>query len=105
MRDVQRQVSLSQRNKVPDEQIQEWAHGTDFVRWICLWIPEAESSCLRREYQLQITRRKCIVGKEKLDILLPQRRKPVVYPRKLARNRTVTDSNQLFLKQTLNTDL
>ncbi|MEV2564346.1 DDE-type integrase/transposase/recombinase, partial [Paenibacillus larvae] len=41
-------------------------------------------------------RRKCIAYVRSWTILRPQRQKPVVYPRKLARNRTVTDSNQLF---------
>ncbi|MDT2259938.1 hypothetical protein P7H06_10925 [Paenibacillus larvae] len=72
------------------------AHGTDFVRWICLWIPEADRLLAPKEYQLQINKKKVYRLCKKLDILLPQHLKPVVYPRKLARNRTVTDSNQLF---------
>ncbi|MEJ9209717.1 DDE-type integrase/transposase/recombinase, partial [Paenibacillus larvae] len=52
--------------------------------------------CLSRECQLQINKKKVYRLCKKLDILRPQRQKPVVYPRKLARNRTVTDSNQLF---------
>ncbi|WP_397351482.1 IS3 family transposase [Paenibacillus larvae] len=71
------------------------AHGTDFVRWIAYGYRKL-TVCLRREYQLQINKKKVYRLCKKLDILLPQRRKPVVYPRKLARNRTVTDSNQLF---------
>ncbi|MDT2264865.1 IS3 family transposase [Paenibacillus larvae] len=80
--------------KVPDEQIQEchelissdgFAYGYRKL-----------TVCLRREYQLQINKKKVYRLCKKLDILLPQRRKPVVYPRKPGCNRTVTDSNQLF---------
>ncbi|MDT2275461.1 IS3 family transposase [Paenibacillus larvae] len=97
MRDVQRQGIPIKRmeQKYLMKQIQEWlmelisSDGFAY-RYRKLTV------CLRREYQLQINKKKVYRLCKKLDIRLPQRRKPVVYPRKLARNRTVTDSNQLF---------
>ncbi|MCY9511838.1 IS3 family transposase, partial [Paenibacillus larvae] len=77
------------------EQIQEWLMeliSSDGFVYGCRKL----TVCLSRECQLQINKKKVYRLCKKLDILRPQRRKPVVYPRKLARNRTVTDSNQLF---------
>lgn len=81
--------------KVSDEQIQEWLMkliaGDGFPYGY-----RKLTVGLRREYQLQINKKKVYRLCKKLDILRPQRQKRVVYPRKLARNRTVTGSNQLF---------
>lgn len=78
-----------------DEQIQEWImeliEGDGFPYGY-----RKLTVCLRREYQLQINKKKVYRLCKELAILRPQRQKRVVYPRELARNRTITDSNQLF---------
>lgn len=51
---------------------------------------------LRRKYHLIINKKKVYRLCKDLGILRPQRQKKVSYPRKLARNRTDTGSNQLW---------
>lgn len=51
---------------------------------------------LRREYALEINKKKVYRLCKVLDILQPQREITVSYPRKLARNRVITGSNQLW---------
>ncbi|MBD5797258.1 integrase [Bacillus pseudomycoides] len=52
--------------------------------------------CLRNEYALQINKKKVYRLCKVLDILQPQREIKFQYPRKLAHNRTVIFSNQLW---------
>jgi len=52
--------------------------------------------CLRRQYNLIINKKKVYRLCKELDILSPQRRKKVKYPRKLAINHKITGSNQLW---------
>jgi putative transposase len=54
------------------------------------------TSCLRRVYKLIINKKKVYRLCKELDILMPQREKKTKYPRRLARNRVVTGSNQLW---------
>ncbi|MDR4329684.1 IS3 family transposase [Bacillus pseudomycoides] len=84
-----------QGKKIPDEQIQEWLMeliageaGIYGYRKLCL--------CLRNEYALQINKKKVYRLCKVLDILQPQREIKFQYPRKLAHNRTVIFSNQLW---------
>lgn len=51
---------------------------------------------LRRYYNLIINKKKVYRICKKLDILKPQRKIQAKYPRKLARNRIITGSNQLW---------
>jgi putative transposase len=51
---------------------------------------------LRKEHELQINKKKVYRLCKKLEILQPQREIKFQYPRKLARNRTITGSNQLW---------
>lgn len=51
---------------------------------------------LRRKYNLIINKKKVYRLCKELDILRPQRQKKIPYPRKLARNRIITGSNQLW---------
>ncbi|QAW09137.1 hypothetical protein ETA15_13850 [Bacillus subtilis] len=51
---------------------------------------------LRSEYALQINKKKVYRLCKELDILQPQREVKFHYPRKLARNRIITESNQLW---------
>lgn len=51
---------------------------------------------LCRKYNLIINKKKVYRLCKELDILRPQRKKKVSYPRKLARNRIITGSNQLW---------
>ena len=51
---------------------------------------------LRRQYKLVINKKKVYRLCKELGILRPQRKKKTQHPRKLARNHTITDSNQLW---------
>jgi putative transposase len=54
------------------------------------------TECLRNQHGLIINKKKTYRLCKKLGILHPQRRKKVHYPRRLARNHTITGSNQLW---------
>lgn len=81
--------------KVSDEQIEEWLmeliSGEESVYGYVLL-----TECLRRQHNLLINKKKVYRLCKKLGILQPQRRKKAPYPRKLARNHTITQSNQLW---------
>jgi putative transposase len=51
---------------------------------------------LRRDHQLVISKKKVYRLCKEMDLLRPQREKRISYPRKLARNRIITASNQLW---------
>jgi putative transposase len=80
---------------ISDEQIEEW---------LMELISGEESTygyrkltvCLKRQYGLIINKKKVYRLCQALDILQPQRRKRVQYPRKLANNREIRGSNQLW---------
>jgi putative transposase len=81
--------------RVVDEQIQEWlmeliaGDGYNYgYRKLTV--------ILKREYKLKINKKKVYRLCKKLGILRPQRKIQTKYPRKSARNRTITASNQLF---------
>ncbi|OYD06075.1 IS3 family transposase [Paludifilum halophilum] len=81
--------------KVADEQISEWlmemiAGSGSAYGYRKLTV------LLRREYHLVINHKKVYRLCKRLDILRPQRQKRVKHPRRIARNRTVTASNQLW---------
>jgi putative transposase len=81
--------------RIADEQIQEWlmeliaGDGYNYgYRKLTV--------ILKREYGLKINKKKVYRLCKKLGILRPQRKIQTKYPRKLARNRTIIASNQLF---------
>lgn len=51
---------------------------------------------LREQYKLRINKKKVYRLCKELGILKPQRQKRVRFPKKIASNRTITNSNQLF---------
>lgn len=88
--------SLTLTNQpVSDEQIKEWlleliageenAYG---YRKLTL--------CLQRQHRLVINKKKVYRLCKELDILAPQRKVHLKHPRKIAMNREITGSNQLF---------
>lgn len=88
--------SLSIKGRpVSDEQIKEW---------LLELISGDESSygyrkltiCLKRQYDMVINKKKVYRLCAELDILHPQRRKRIQHPRRLANNREITGSNQLW---------
>lgn len=88
--------SLNQDEKPnSDEQIKEW---------LLELISGEESSSgyrkltlrLQRQYRLVINKKKVYRLCKELDILEPQRRKKIHYPKRLANNREIKDSNQLW---------
>jgi putative transposase len=81
--------------KVSDEQIKEWLMenlATEGYAYGCRKL----TVFLRREYGLCINKKKVYRLCKELNILRPQRQKKARYPRKLARNKVITGSNQLF---------
>jgi len=81
--------------EISNEQIEEW-----LMELIC---GEEEgygyvllTECLRVQRGLIINKKKVYRLCKKLGILQPQRRKKIHYPRRLARNHTITHSNQLW---------
>jgi putative transposase len=88
--------SLDQKQQpVSDEQIKEWlmeliAGDESIYGYRKLTV------CLKRQYGLIINKKKVYRLCQELDILQPQRRKRIHYPRKLANNREIRASNQLW---------
>ncbi|ASJ55945.1 transposase [Brevibacillus formosus] len=80
---------------VADEQIKEWIHE---------YLADEEAAygyrkitvCLRRDFDLQINKKKVYRLMKEDNLLHPQREKQRKYPRKLANNREITASNQLW---------
>ncbi|MGN7472463.1 IS3 family transposase [Brevibacillus sp. SAFN-007a] len=80
---------------VADEQIKEWIHE---------YLADEEAAygyrkitvCLRRDYGLKINKKKVYRLMKEENLLHPQREKQRKYPRKLANNREITASNQLW---------
>ena len=81
--------------KVSDDQIKDWLMecivGDGFAYGY-----RKLTVMLRQEHHLVINKKKVYRLCKELDILRPQRQKREKYPRKLAQNRTIEDSNQLF---------
>ena len=85
----------SDRQRISDEQIKEW---------LMELVAGEESEygyrklavCLRRQHNLVINNKKVYRLCKELDILTPQRRVKVKHPRRLAINRQVTASDQLW---------
>jgi putative transposase len=81
--------------KVSDEQIKEWLmEGMEGEAYAYGY--RKLTVFLRRTYGLCINKKKVYRLCKEMDILRPQRQKWVSYPKKLARNRIITGSNQLF---------
>jgi putative transposase len=88
--------SWNQRNRrVSDEQIKEWLlellAGEEHVYGYRLL-----AQCLRMKHGLILNDKKAYRLCKELGILHPQRRKKFKHPRRIARNRKVTNSNQLW---------
>lgn len=84
-----------QGRKVSDEQIKEWllelVEGEEHIYGYKLL-----AQCLRNEHGLILGKAKSYRLCKELDILQQQRKPKSKYPRRLARNRTVTGPNQLW---------
>ncbi|GAW92447.1 IS3 family transposase [Calderihabitans maritimus] len=82
-------------NPVSDEQIKEYIieliEGEGYAYGY-----HKLTICLRRKYKLVINKKKVYRLCKELDVLKPQRRVKRKHPRRVARNRTVTASNQLW---------
>ncbi|QYY41251.1 transposase [Aneurinibacillus thermoaerophilus] len=81
--------------KVSDEQIKEWLmEGMEGEAYAYGY--RKLTVFLRRTYGLCINKKKVYRLCKEMDILRPQRQKRDSYSKKLARNRIITGSNQLF---------
>lgn len=81
--------------KVPDEQIKEYLLELISGEYHSFGYRKL-TKMLRRLYRLPINKKKGYRLCKELGILRPQRRKRIKHPRKLARNRVITASNQLW---------
>jgi putative transposase len=81
--------------RVSDEQIKEWfmelVSGEEHVYGYRLL-----TECLREQHNVILNDKKAYRLCKELGILQQQRRKKFTYPRRIARNRLITDSNQLW---------
>ncbi|MEZ2737687.1 IS3 family transposase [Aneurinibacillus aneurinilyticus] len=80
---------------VADEQIKEWIHEY-LVDEEAAYGYRKITVCLRRDHGLQINKKKVYRLMKEENLLHPQREKQRKYPRKLANNREIMDSNQLW---------
>jgi putative transposase len=80
---------------VSNEQVKEWLMELISGEEHCYGY-ELLTECLRIQYHLKINKKKTYRLCEELDILQPQRRKKTHYPRRLAKNHTITGANQLW---------
>jgi putative transposase len=62
----------------------------------CVYGYRKLTKALRKKYKLIINKKKVYRLCKELDILMPQREKKKTFPRRLAKNRTVTGPNQLW---------
>lgn len=81
--------------KVSDEQIQEWLSELVMGEGFAYGYRKLTIQ-LRRDHQLVISKKKVYRLCKAMDLLRPQREKRIQYPKKLARNRIITGSNQLW---------
>ncbi|PTR46466.1 IS3 family transposase, partial [Geobacillus thermodenitrificans] len=81
--------------KVPDEQIQEWLSELVMGEGFAYGYHKLTIQ-LRRDHQLVISKKKVYRLCKAMDLLRPQREKRIPYPKKHARNRIITGSNQLW---------
>jgi putative transposase len=81
--------------KISDEQIKEWLLEEIAGEGYAYGYRKLTKH-LRRKYKLVINKKKVYRLCKELNILRPQRQKKSTFPRKLARNRTITGSNQLW---------
>lgn len=81
--------------KVSDEQIKEFL--LEEIAGDCYNYGYRKlTKVLRRKYKIKINKKKVYRICKELGILRPQRQKKASHPRKLARNRVITKSNQLW---------
>ncbi len=88
--------SLTKNNKpISDEQIKEWLLEL-IVGEENMYGYRKLTICLRRQYGLIINKKKVYRLCKELNILAPQRRLHIKHPRRIALNREITGSNQLW---------
>ncbi|MDQ6423670.1 IS3 family transposase, partial [Paenibacillus sp. LHD-117] len=89
--------SMTQEGRpVSDEQISEWLSEAVSSDEEVVYGYRKLTVFLRRTYLLVINKKKVYRLLKAMDLLHPQRRKNVSFPRKLASNRTLTASNELW---------
>jgi putative transposase len=80
---------------ISDEQICEWIMdllaGEEYASGY-----RKLTICLRRKYHLVVNKKKVYRLCKKMDVLRPQRQLKIKHPRRLANNRVITGSNQLW---------
>lgn len=79
-----------------DEQICEWIMELLADEYTSAYGYRKLTKVLRRQYKLVINKKKVYRLCKKMNVLRPQRQLKIRHPKRLANNRIITDSNQLW---------
>ncbi|WP_246062134.1 MULTISPECIES: IS3 family transposase [Paenibacillus] len=89
--------SCTQEGKrISDEQISEWIMELLADEYTSVYGYRKLAKMLRREHRLVINKKKVYRLCKKMNVLRPQRKLKIKHPKRLANNRVVTASNQLW---------
>jgi len=81
---------------VSDEQICEWIMELLADEFTSVYGYRKLTKILRRQYRLVINKKKVYRLCKKMNVLRPQRKLKIKHPKRLANNRVITGSNQLW---------
>lgn len=82
--------------RISDEQICEWIMELLADEYTAVYGYRKLTKMLKRQHQLVINKKKVYRLCKKMDVLRPQRKLKIKHPKRLANNRIITGSNQLW---------
>lgn len=82
--------------RISDEQICEWIMELLADEYTAVYGYRKLTKMLKRQYKLVINKKKVYRLCKKMNVLRPQRKLKIKYPKRLANNRIITASNQLW---------
>jgi putative transposase len=82
--------------RVSDEHICEWIMEMLADEYISVYFYRKLTKLLRRKHRLVINKKKVYRLCKQMHVLRPQRQLKIKYPKRLANNRIITGSNQLW---------
>ncbi len=82
--------------RISDEQICEWIMELLADEYTAVYGYRKLTKALRREHELVVNKKKVYRLCKKMNVLRPQRKIKITYPKRLANNRVITSSNQLW---------
>lgn len=84
------------RKRISDEQICEWIMELLADEYTAVYGYRKLTKMLKRQHQLVINKKKVYRLCKKMNVLRPQRKLKIKHPKRLANNRIITGSNQLW---------